>query len=298
MIDLEALKAYNLKITHPDKPLYPKVGIDKLTYITYLAQVSPYLLKYSSHRLLTCIRYPHGVGDLSFYQKNKPDYSPNWVKTFLWHDKDYILLEDIQTLVWLGNQGTLEFHVAFNKIDEPDNPDCLVLDLDPSEGQTFKQVSQVALYVRDILQQMGLEGYPKTSGATGIQIYIPIEPIYAYEEARRVNYFIGDYLVKKYPKEITLERSIERRKGKLYFDYLQMWRGKSMICAYSPRAKENGTVSAPITWEEIQQGISPLDFTIKNMIRRIEKVGDLFVSTIEKKQKLDSILDFLSKQGY
>lgn len=296
MTELEALKQYDLKVTNPDKFLWSDLGIDKTAYVKYLMVLSPFILKYSRQRLLTSIRYPDGIGGKSFFQKNAPEYTPEWVNTFNWHDKDYILLGDLQTLMWLGNQAAIELHTSFNQISNPDHPDNLVLDLDPSKGQIFDEVIEVALWAKEMLDGLGLHAFIKTSGATGLQIYVPIEWKYTYDEARNVNLFLAKYLSDKHPGKITIERSVNKRDGKLYFDYLQMWQGKTIISAYSPRATEYATVSTPVSWEEVEAGIRPQDFTLMNITERLEQKGDAFEGILEMRQSLDFILGFLNKQ--
>ncbi|WDV47825.1 non-homologous end-joining DNA ligase [Clostridiaceae bacterium M8S5] len=271
----------NIDITNPEKLLWPKLGIKKIDYINFLYKLSPYILKYSKNRALTVIRYPDGVDGKSFYQKNLPKYAPDWVK----HS-----LDNINILMWMGNQAALEFHTSFNTLDEINNPSSLVFDLDPSKGQTFNQVVEVALLIHETLEKLKVKSYVKTSGATGLQIYIPVGGKYSYEEARSINEFFGVYFSKVYSNKITIERLVKNRNKKLYFDYLQMYRGKTIISPYSPRAVENAPISTPISWDELHKGINPTDFNMLNIIDRLNKIGDLFDSTDTEIQDLDFIL--------
>ncbi|RKD25753.1 DNA polymerase domain-containing protein [Ammoniphilus oxalaticus] len=296
-IDVEGKQ---LQITNPEKPLWPEIGLRKIDFIRYLIEVSPYFLAYARDRLLTTIRYPHGVEDgKSFYQKNIPKHAPDWISTHVWRDTRYILVQDLATLIWLGNQACLEFHVSFNTRQRERMPTELVFDLDPSDGDHFERVLEVALNIKKVLDGLGLSSQPKTSGATGLQIYIPIEPIYTYEEMHLLNKFIAQYVAAKYPRQVTLERWIKNRGDKLYFDYLQHGEGRTLPAPYSPRARPLGSVSAPVRWSEIERGFLPENFTMLTMPERLKKQGDLFASITTQRQNesLDEMLGFLRERG-
>lgn len=266
-----------IKISNPDKYLWPELGVTKVDYIKYLIYLSPYIIKHAKDRFLTTIRYPDGYSKKFFYQKKVPGYAPDFVNTADWKDgSKYINLDSQATLIWLGNLASLEFHTTFNKIQNPFAPTSLVFDLDPSEGQTFNQVIEVALLIYKTLNKLHINSYIKTSGATGLQIYIPIGEKYDYNTARKISKFFAEYFAKKYPRIITIERLKENRGNKLYFDYLQMWEGKSIITPYSPRATSSASISMPLRWEEVKEGIKPSDYTIMNAIERIKKNGDIF----------------------
>ncbi|GMQ59736.1 non-homologous end-joining DNA ligase [Vallitalea sediminicola] len=273
-----------IKISNSDKLLWPELGISKVDYLKYLIYLTPYIIKYAKDRFLTTIRYPDGYDKKFFYQKKVPSYAPDFVDTAKWKDESkYINLNKQATLVWLGNLASLEFHTTFNRIQKPFSPTNLVFDLDPSEGQVFEQVIEVALKVYDTLNKLNITSYVKTSGATGLQIYIPMGEKYDYNEARKISKFFAEYFANKYPDIITIERLKEKRGGKLYFDYLQMWEGKSIITPYSPRATKYASVSMPVKWEEVKEGIKPQDFTIFNALDRIKKVGDIFEPLLDNK---------------
>ncbi len=270
------IDGHDVKITNPEKVLWTELGIRKIDYIKKLIELAPYLIPHTENRLLTTIRYPDGVNGKSFYQKNMPDYTPAWIEREQWKEIEYINLNHLATLVWLGNQAALELHTSFHLIQKEKNPTSLVFDLDPSSGQTFSDVIEVALLIYDTLKSLEIKSYIKTSGATGLQIYIPVGGRYNYGTARKINTFFATYFQQKYPKYITIERIVSKRAQKLYFDYLQMWHGKTIISAYSPRATEKATISMPIAWDELQTGIKPDDFTLLNAIERLKEKGDLF----------------------
>jgi len=264
-----------INITNPNKLLWPELGITKIIYAKILTELSPFLLPYTSDRILTVIRYPDNIHHESFYQKRRPVYAPSWIDQIGYKGSSYINLNKLETLLWLGNSGALEFHVGFSLFME-DQLNGLVFDLDPSEGQNFDQVIEAALVIHEELKKLNLTCYVKTSGASGLQLYLPINQVCSYEQGRQLNTFFAKYFSEKYPNIITIERSVKKRGALLYFDYLQMWKGKTIISAYSPRAVESGAISTPVTWKELEHGIKPSDFNLNNIIKRLKEKGDLF----------------------
>lgn len=291
MISWIEVDGHSIKITNPEKVLWPDMGIRKIDYLKILIELSPYLLTYTTDHLLMLIRFPGGVTQPSFYQKKAAAHTPEWVD-IIDHDSDQTInLNSRATLAWLGNSAALEFHTAFSSENDLFIPN-LVFDLDPSEGQEFHQVLEVALIIHEELEALHIKSYAKTSGATGLQIYIPVEKKYSYEEGRRLNDFFGQYFAKKYPSLMTIERSVKKRGQLLYFDYLQMAKGKTIISVYSPRAVSSAAVSTPVTWEELEKGFKPSDFNLFNIMDRIKEKGDLFEVLFKKEyqQNLDFIL--------
>ncbi len=270
-IEVEGKK---INISNPDKLLYKDIGIRKIDYIVDMIELAPYLLPHTSDRALTAIRYPNGVDKPFFYQKRPPANTPEWVDIITIGQDTFINLNSLPTLVWLANLAVIEFHTTFCKYNE-DALYALVFDLDPSDKQNFEQAAQCALLVHETLHGLGIECSAKTSGASGLQIYIPTKK-YTFEQGRRINTFFANYFTEKYPKLMTAERHIKKRGSKLYFDYLQMHQGKNIICVYSPRAVSCGAVSMPVSWKELESGITPCDFNLKTAIKRLEKKGDMF----------------------
>ncbi len=210
-----------------------------------------------------------------------------------------MLLNDIPTLVWAANYGAIEFHVPFDRHDKPEFPMEIVFDLDPPDDTSFDLVIEVSLKLKDLLQSLGLLSVPRTSGSSGLQVFVPIEPIYTFEQTRKITTFIANYFQEQMPKQITLERVVSKRGNKLYFDYLQLWRGRTMPVVYSARAKRGATVATPLTWSELEEGIQPSEYTILNIMKRIEEKGDLFkpLTTDKPHQSLHEILNFIEKNG-
>lgn len=280
----------HIDLSNPEKLLWPEAGISKEAYISCMMELAPYIMPYAKGRLLTVIRYPDGIHGGSFFQKSCPEYAPDWVNTAVYGDTRYIVLDSAPTLLWLASQAALEFHVAFDTVDMEDHPTYLVFDLDPSKGQTFDDVIEVGLRVHETLEDLSVKSFAKTSGATGLQVYIPVKGRYDYPRARLINEFFAKYFSQKYPKLITIERIVKNRGRKLYFDYLQMWRGKTIASAYSPRAGEMASVSMPIDWDDLT-GIKPGDFTLLNAGKLLEEHGDRFAGMLGMEQDLDFILD-------
>ncbi|MBP7175179.1 MAG: non-homologous end-joining DNA ligase [Thermoclostridium sp.] len=266
----------SIQLSNPDKLLFPQAGITKLDYVKALHQLSPFLLYHTKNRNLTTIHFPDGAGEKSYYQKSVPSHAPDFVARREMDGNESVVLDSLETLLWMGNMAALEFHIPFNAMDSPDYPDALIFDLDPSEGQTFPQVIDAALIVHETLKELGINSFCKTSGATGIQIAIPAGRKLHYDIAREINQFFGHYFAGKYPKIFTIERKVNARGKKLYFDYLQMWKGKTIISPYSPRATKTANVSTPLLWEELKKGAAPEDFTLKTIEKRLKKMGDIY----------------------
>ena len=264
------------KVTHPDKPIWPDMGIQKDDYLLYLQLISPYILPFLKDRLLTVIRFPHGVPGESFYQKNSPDYVPEFVATKRMDDINYILCNDLESLLWLGNQLTLEFHVPFQTVNT-NNPTEIVFDLDPPSVQEFSMAIEAALRMKVIFDQFQLKSYVKTSGGKGIQLYIPLlEDSFTYEETGVFTKFICEFLVEQEPKWFTMERLKKNRGNKLYLDYVQHKEGKTIIAPYSPRGNDLGLIATPLKWEEVSTSLRPDIFTIPVVLDRIKKQGNPF----------------------
>lgn len=288
------VQGHEVTISHPDKILYHQLEINKAEYIQFLISISPYFLAHTTDKALTTLRYPHGVGDEFFYQKRPPKKAPEWVDIVFVGEDDFVNLNKLPTLVWMANLTAMEFHTPFCNYNE-DATHALVFDLDPSEGQSFDDVAECAVKINDTLVSLGITALAKTSGATGLQIYIPTKT-YTFEQGRELNEFFAKYFVSKYPDIMTIERLVKNRGKKLYFDYLQMWRGKSIISVYSPRAMETGAVSMPVTWDEIKNGIKPKDLNITNAAERLHQKGDMF-EDILKPKAADPILDEILNQS-
>lgn len=266
-----------VQITHPDKPIWPKYEIVKDDFLYYLQQVSPFLLPFLQNRLLTAIRYPHGMlRDERFYQKNAPSYKPNFVPTMKKEDIEYILCNDIETLIWLGNQLVLEFHIPFQTVDTK-WPTEIVFDLDPPSINEFSLAIEAALRIKEILDQLNIPSFVKTSGNKGLQIYIPLRKnTFSYDETRIFTEFISLYVCEQEPQWFTVERMKKKRGKKLYLDYVQHGEGKTIIAPYSTRGNEGAFVATPLYWNEVNNALHPSQFTIETVMERIRYNGNPF----------------------
>ncbi|ASA26070.1 non-homologous end-joining DNA ligase [Paenibacillus donghaensis] len=264
---------HEIAVTNPEKLLWPECGITKRIYLQKLAALSPYLLPYCRDRLLTVIRYPHGVGGMSFYQKNAPEPLPPFVRTASQDNITYILLQELPELLWLGNLAALEFHPSLHYAGSS-LPCEWMIDLDPSMD-VEPRIMEAAAIVGGVLKSLGLQSVPKTSGATGVQIIVPVSPGVTFEGLRRIGHFVGRFVAEKHPGLFTLERLKKNRGDKIYFDYLQHYGGKTLAAPYTPRARPLATVSTPLLWEEVERNVSPLDFHLLNIEERLRSVGEL-----------------------
>jgi bifunctional non-homologous end joining protein LigD len=272
--------------------LWPELGINKLMYLQKLVVLSPYLLRYCHNRYLTTIRYPNGVHGKSFYQKNAPEHTPSFVQTAVKQGVEYIDLDSVSTLLWLGNLAALEFHPSFEYIGVEEEPAEWVLDIDPSEENEPRLMEAVA-FIGEALKSLGILSVPKTSGATGVQIIIPITKGHTFAQLREMGHFLARYLVEKHPDLFTIERLIKNRGTKIYIDYVQHAAGKSLSAPYTPRAREFATVSTPLEWNEVEHNIDPKMFNLLTIEERLHKHGDLIAKV--KKQEIRPILELIRK---
>ena len=287
-----------INITHPEKPLWTKPDIKKMDYIHFLQEVSPYLLPFLQDRILTVIRYPHGMLGEPFYQKNVPDYAPSFIETKQHEDIEYIVCNNLQSLLWLGNQLAFEFHIPFQTIHSK-GPSEIVFDLDPPSAEGFHLAIKAALLIKEVLDGLSLIGYIKTSGSKGLQIYIPLpDNQFTYDDTRLFTTFIAHYLITKDPDSFTIERLKKNRGNRLYVDYIQHAEGKTIIAPYSPRGKEQASVAAPLFWEEVNQTLKISNYTIINMIERLKNTGDPFHTYFDTKvnQPFSPVLSFLKQE--
>ncbi|MDR5659039.1 non-homologous end-joining DNA ligase [Serpentinicella sp. ANB-PHB4] len=283
-------------ITHPTKTIWSKKNILKLDYLKYLIELSDFMLPYLKDRTLTVIRYPNGIDKESFYQKNCPDYAPNYVETHLDQDIDYIICSNLATLIWLGNHNSIEFHVPFNTI-YTNKPSEIVFDLDPPSRNHFHLALEAAFLIKDIFDKLELESLIKTSGNKGLQVYIPLpENTFNYNETRQFTEFIAQYLINKEPNLFTVERLKKNRKDRLYIDYLQHSEGKTIIAPYSLRGNEEALVATPLFWDEINASLSPEKFTMEYILTRIKTKGCPFkdYKNIKEKQPFAQVILGLS----
>ncbi|MEB2281960.1 DNA ligase D [Lysinibacillus xylanilyticus] len=266
----------SVQITHPEKPVWPEIGITKDDYLYYLQMISPYLLPFLRDRPLTLIRFPHGVPGESFYQKSSPEKIPEFVATGWMDDIHYLVCNNLEALLWLGNQLALELHIPFQTLQTV-HPTEIVFDLDPPSVEQFSLAVTGALDLKEIIDYFKLQSFVKTSGGKGIQLYIPLpENAYTYEEVRVFTEFVCRFLCEQKPELYTIERLKKNRHQKLYLDYVQHAEGKTIIAPYSTRGNEKGLVATPLHWEEVNEHLTPDLFTIPAVLERMKNVSNPF----------------------
>ena len=288
----------SLSFSNLEKIYWPKEGLTKFDLINYYIQVSDYILPYLKDRPQNMHRHPNGIYGQSFYQKDN-EVLPDWVETFPVFSEsskkeiNYLLCQNEATLLYMANLGCIEINPWNSTIQDLEKPTFTVIDLDPSPKNTFEEVVQVALVAEEVLAMAGVTGYPKTSGSTGIHIFIPLNNEYSYDEARDFAKILCMYIQKRLPKLTTLERTINKRGGKIYLDFLQNRRGQTLAAPYCARPKDGATVSAPLTWDELKADIKIQDFHIKNMPQRLAEIGDLFQPVLTETLNMEASIQFL-----
>src|SRR5919198_3115293 len=286
-----------LSVSNLDKVLYPKVGFTKGQVIDYYVRIAPVLLRHLEDRPLTMKRYPNGVEAEFFYEKNCPSHRPKWVKTAkVWSEgnnrmMDYCLAQDLPTLVWAANLADLELHTSLAKKKDVAKPTMIVFDLDPGAPADIVQCCQVGLWLRDLLSKMKLRSFAKTSGSKGLQIYVPLNTSTNYDQTKDLSRALAQHLESEHPNLVTSNMSKAVRKGKVFVDWSQNDEHKTTICVYSLRARDEPTVSTPVTWNEVEKclkkkNVQLLKFRSDQVLVRVEKLGDLFEPVEKMKQKL------------
>jgi len=289
-----------LSLSNLDKVLYPAAGFTKGHVIDYYTRIAPYVLPHLQGRALTLKRYPNGVEAQYFYEKNAPSHRPDWVKTATIPIRtdgrtiDFVLADDLPTLVWLANLADLELHTSLAKASDPRAPTILAFDLDPGPPATIVECAHVALRLREVFAHLGLEGFPKTSGSKGMQVYVPLNVPTGYRETKRFSQAIAQLLERRHPELVVSEMRKDRRAGKVFVDWSQNDEHKTTVAAYSLRAKEQPTVSTPLRWEEVEavtesEDPDELVFTSADVLERVAADGDLFAPVEELRQELPDL---------
>jgi bifunctional non-homologous end joining protein LigD len=287
-------------LTHLDRVYWPDEGYTKGDLVKYYHEISRYILPHLEDRPLIMKRYPSGIKGQSFHQHDVHQGVPDFMRTAALevedggsHTVDYIVGGGEATLLYMANLGAIERHPWHSRVEDLEHPDWFVFDLDPSEGVEFENICDVALTTREVLASVGLESYAKTSGSRGIHVYVPVRPEYTYEQVAELAERIATVVAREQSEVATVERSKRKRGARMiYVDHMQNARGKSVVAPYSVRPKPGATVSAPLSWKEVERKkIRSADFHIKNMPRRVERVGDLFKPVLKKGQKLEGVFE-------
>ena len=289
-----------IKLSNLSKVLYPKAGFTKGQVIDYYLRVGPELLPHLQERPLTLKRYPEGVEGLFFYEKNCPSYRPKWMKTAkVWSEGNqrfmyYCVVDSAASLVWLANLADLELHTSLSHAPHIERPTVIAFDLDPGAPANMVQCCEVALWVRDVFEKLGLQAFPKTSGSKGLQVYIPLNTAVTYERTKPFAKTIARLLESQHPEAVVSDMKKSLRAGKVFVDWSQNDVHKTTVCVYSLRAKEQPTVSTPVTWKEVESCLKHNDpellvFTSDQVLQRVDKSDDLFAPVLTLKQKLPTI---------
>jgi bifunctional non-homologous end joining protein LigD len=288
-----------LSLSNLKKDLYPSYGFTKAHVLEYYRQVADVVLPHLKDRALTLKRYPDGTEKDFFFEKRCPGHRPAWVKTAeVLHDEERMtvcLVNDLETLIWVENLASLELHVPLARAGSPETPDSMVFDLDPGEQADVLDCTRVAFILRDLLSQMRLVSYVKTSGKKGLHVYVPLNrKETTFEDTKTFSKAVAEVLQRNYPDLVTAKMAKENRKKKVFINWSQNDSSKTMICVYSLRAREKPTVSFPLEWKELEnlseQG-DPEKLLIMHSeaLSRVEKNGDLFREVLTKKQRIPHI---------
>jgi bifunctional non-homologous end joining protein LigD len=288
-----------LKLSNLEKVLYPAVGFTKGAVIDYYTRIAPVLLPHLKARPLTLKRYPDGVEGQYFYEKQCPSHRPDWVSTAPVKANgktiDFCLANDLPTLVWTSNLADLELHTSLSLAKDIQRPTMMVFDLDPGAPAAILECVQVGLWLREVLAELGLESFPKTSGSKGFQVYVPLNtPRVTYDDTKPFSHALAQLLEQQHPKLIVSKQKKELRKGKVLVDWSQNNDFKTTICVYSLRARERPTVSTPVEWAEAESALKKKDaerlvFDYEAVLKRVEQKGDLFEPVLKLKQRLPKL---------
>jgi bifunctional non-homologous end joining protein LigD len=283
-----------LSLSNLDKVMYPAVGFTKGQVIDYYTRIAPFVLPHLRDRPLTLKRYPNGVDGGHFYEKNAPTHRPEWVRVAPIELRsktiEFVLCNDLPTLVWLAHLADLELHPSLSLAEDIDRPAVMAFDLDPGEGAGLPECCEVAFILRDALARLKLECFPKTSGSKGIQVYVPlnVEGVDYDHGTKALSQALARHLEAQHPKLIVSQQKKELRKGKVLIDWSQNDESKTTVGVYSLRARERPTVSTPVSWEELEDP-SALVFEAADVLERVESDGDLFAPVAEMRQELPDL---------
>jgi len=278
-------------VTNLDRILYPLPGVSKKEVIEYYIRSAPRILPFLSGRALVMQRFPDGVTGQGFYEKDAPQRTPDYVTLFSHFSRTaereirYVVCDNPDTLIWLANLAALELNIVLARTDDPDTPDMLLFDLDPEPPAGFPEAVETAQALRELLGGLGLSPFVKTSGKKGLHVVIPLERQYRFDETRTFVHAVGILLSQQLPLAVS-ELSGTHKPGTVFVDYLQNAAWKTMIAPYSLRATEQATVSMPLSWEEVRNGVMPEDFTIRTAISR---TGDPWKGFFDQAERLPAV---------
>jgi bifunctional non-homologous end joining protein LigD len=290
-----------LKLTHLNKVFFPEPEYTKRDLLAYYAQVADVILPFLRDRPLVLRRMPNGVAGQLFYQKDVGAGMPDWIETAVIEtggkDVRYAVCNDTASLLWLTHLGCIDHDPWASRVDDLDHPDYLFLDLDPTKDTPFATVVEVAREVCAALDEAGMKSYPKTSGATGFHIFVPLERVYSYEQAATFGQIISRLVGSRVPDKVTFQRAVAKRPaGRVLLDYQQLAWGRPLASVYSVRPEPRATVSAPVLARELKASLTPERFTLKSMPERLKKAGDLWADFWQSRQRLEPAIEKLKRR--
>lgn len=295
-VEIEGIK---VPISNLEKVYWPQKNYTKYDLIDYYLQVSELILPYLIDRPQNLHRHPNGIKQAGFYQKDTAGIFPSWLQTINLHsnssgrDIEYVLCQNRASLIYLANLGCIEINPWSSRTQSLDNPDFTVIDIDPSDKNTFNEVIEVALAAKQVMDSAGIKGYVKTSGSSGIHINLPLQGVYSYSEARDFTQILCYLIHEMLPNLTSIQRNVKKRGNKIYLDFMQNRRGQTLAAPYCARPKPGATVSTPLYWDEIKPGLDMRDFTIKSVIKRIKEKPDPFSGVLGKGIDISQALENL-----
>ncbi len=286
-----------LTVTNVNKVLYPAAGFTKGQVIDYYLRISEALLPHLKDRALTLKRYPEGVDQPFFYEKQCPAFRPKWMKVAnVWSERKnrniaFCLINDQASLAWAANLADIELHTSLARHQNTKRPTAMVFDLDPGPGTNILDCAQVGLWLRVLLSKMKLESFPKTSGSKGLQVYVPLNTPATFDRTKEFSHALALIIANAHPDKTVTRMAKNLRSGKVFIDWSQNDHHKTTVCVYSLRARERPSVSTPMTWKEVEQGlkqgqVNRFSFSPKDVLERVRRRGDLFEPVLNLKQKL------------
>lgn len=297
---VKTINGHELRFSNLNKLYWPKEKISKRDLLNYYYQAAPYILPYLKDRPQSMLRHPDGISGESFFFKDITGKAPEWIEKFVYHsdadnrERNYLVAKDEASLLYMASLGCIEMNPWHSRVQKEDYPDWCIIDLDPGKN-TFDQVVEAALVTKELLEEMGITGYPKTSGSTGMHIYIPLAAKYTYEQSKEFARIIAKMVHDQIPSFTSIERIVKARKGKMYIDFLQNRPQATVSAPYSVRPKPGATVSMPLEWSEVKKGLKMTDFTIHNAIDRIKSNGDIFKPVLGKGIDMRKIISTVEK---
>jgi bifunctional non-homologous end joining protein LigD len=287
------LAGRDVRVSNLKRPYWPKDGLTKGDMLTYYRDLAPVMLPYFADRPVTPRIYPRGIESTSYYRRERPEQAPGWLRGAPYqtvtnqHEIQVLLVDDAAGLIWLANTGAIELHLWGARLPSLDAPDQAIFDLDPGEAATFVDVLRAALLLGELLDRLGVRAYPKTTGGRGLHVFLPLEPGHTFEQVRDWVRSVAERLSREHPDLLAIARGATHRGKRITVDHAQNSIGRNTGAPYMLRARAGAPVSTPLTWAEIAAGkVRPLDFTLRTVPDRLQKLGDLFMPVLGHDQRL------------